>query len=175
MTDQTTADIARHLREYAQQLRGSTHVRHTGADLIEQAADALEASERRAEGLSRDAAIASIGEFDDLHDEIDRLTAERDAAIKEMHARELHHFEEEERTAGLAAVAEKVRLYCENQGDKFRHHAGRILDMLAASPADALREVKAIVWDEGVNAEAHAAVTTSPRIKNPYRAQEEER
>ena len=31
------------------------------------------------------------------------------AAEREMHARELHHFEEEQRSAGLAAVVEKVR------------------------------------------------------------------
>ncbi|WP_424936691.1 MULTISPECIES: hypothetical protein [Bacteria] len=33
-----------------------------------------------------------------------------------------------------AAALERVRLYCENQGDKFRYHAQRILDMLPDTP-----------------------------------------
>lgn len=147
MTDQTNADIARRLREYAQQLRGSTHVRHTGADLIERAAAALESLVQERDRLDE--------AFDrDLPWRYDEVEAQRNQ---------------------FAAIVEQARLYCENQGDKFRHHAGRILDMLASAPADALLEVKAKAWDEGVNAEARAAVTASPRIKNPYRAREEER
>ncbi|MGO2188224.1 MAG: hypothetical protein ACTH4Y_08260 [Microbacterium gubbeenense] len=38
----TTIDIVDELRDYATQLRASTHVHHTGADLIEQAADEVE-------------------------------------------------------------------------------------------------------------------------------------
>ncbi|WP_157813962.1 hypothetical protein [Microbacterium sp. BR1] len=37
-------------------------------------------------------------------DEITTLRAEKDAAIREMHSRELHHFEEEQRSASLEAA-----------------------------------------------------------------------
>lgn len=40
--------------------------------------------------------------------ERDAARAERDAAIKEMHARELHHFEEEQKSAALHAIIEEA-------------------------------------------------------------------
>lgn len=63
-----------------------------------------------------------------------------DALVKEMHARELHLFEEEQTSAGLAAVVEKVRLMVENEGDKFRPIAARLGSILSSAPADALAE-----------------------------------
>ena len=36
-----------------------------------------------------------------------------------------------ERAEAAEAAVERVQLYCENQGDKFRYHAGRILAALA--------------------------------------------
>lgn len=43
-------------------------------------------------------------------DVIEALVKERDELKREMHARELHHFEEEQRSAGLAAEVERLRL-----------------------------------------------------------------
>lgn len=76
------------------------------------------------------------------------------------------------KAAELSAVVEKARAVIECESGWFRYRAGRVLDILATAPADALREVKATAWDEGVNAEARAAVTASPRIKNPYRKEQ---
>ncbi|WP_100813042.1 hypothetical protein [Microbacterium lacus] len=46
--------------------------------------------------------------LDPLLDEITTLRAEKDAAVREMHSRELHHFEEEQRSAQLeAALADR--------------------------------------------------------------------
>lgn len=49
-----------------------------------------------------------------------------------------------------------IRLYCENQGDKFRHHAGRILEMLDSSDALAAQpvldesKVAEVIWERAI-------------------------
>lgn len=71
------------------------------------------------------------------------------------------------------AVIEQVRLYCENQGDKFRYHAARVLDMLDTTPAAALRERDAEKWDEGHSVGVHDVTSARlfglPPTRNPYR------
>ena len=73
--------------------------------LINALADAIEALVKE-----RDQAIRDL---DAGFAESDHLSAKyyqrMRAAEREMHARELHHFEEEQKSAGLAAVVEKVR------------------------------------------------------------------
>ena len=51
---------------------------------------------------------ATVGLIDRLADALESVAAERDAAIKEMHARELHHFEEEQKSAALHAIIEEA-------------------------------------------------------------------
>lgn len=46
--------------------------------------------------------------FREAAEAIEALVKERDELKHEMHARELHHFEEEQRSAGLAAVIEAL-------------------------------------------------------------------
>lgn len=77
------------------------------------------------------------------------------AAEKEMHARELHHFEEEQKSAGLAAIVEKVRgvIGAEIGWESPAILIDRIQWALGTAPADALREhdrqVAERAWDEG--------------------------
>ena len=68
------------------------------------------------------------------------------ALVKEMHARELHHFEEEQKSAELAAVVEKVRGIANapysgsswaDLSTTLRHDIKRAL---STAPADALAE-----------------------------------
>ena len=63
-----------------------------------------------------------------------------DALVKEMHARELHHFEEEQNAAGLAAVVEKVREWSERWPDDPKADFQSLLSILSTTPADALAE-----------------------------------
>lgn len=58
-----------------------------------------------------------------------------DALVKEMHARELHHSEEEQKSAGLAAVIEKLGLV-----SKECPSITTVDALLSATPADVLRE-----------------------------------
>lgn len=73
--------------------------------LINALADAIESLVKE-----RDQAIRDL---DAGFAESDHLSAKyyqrMRAAEREMHARELHHFEEEQKSAGLAAVIEKVK------------------------------------------------------------------
>ena len=170
MTDQTNAELIAELRGFA----GDTQ--SARASLMRDAADALEAAEKRAAQAERENRQhrKDLAEWEKVH--APAWIDARDRQIAEARA---------ERNQ-LAAVVEQARLYCENQGDKFRHHAGRILDMLAASPADALREVKADAWDEGHSwgwSDAQDAHDVRQEMKrsewrlstsNPYRAREEQ-
>lgn len=85
-------------------------------------------------------------------DTTEALVEERDGLKREMHARELHHFEEEQKSAGLAAVIEKVREARAGHPSCDVHPGANVvkcgwknavLDIdtaLDAAPADALRE-----------------------------------
>ena len=77
------------------------------------------------------------------------------AAEREMHARELHHFEEEQKSAGLAAVIEKAQQAGEVTG--YSHHKEPVMKALDTAPADALREhdaalIESLADDRGVDA-----------------------
>lgn len=73
--------------------------------LINALADAIEALVKERDNAIRD--------LDARFEHSDHLSAKyyqrMRAAEREMHARELHHFEEEQKSAGLAAVIEKVK------------------------------------------------------------------
>lgn len=101
------------------------------------------------------------------------------AAEREMHARELHHFEEEKKSAGLAAVVEKVRGIANapysgsgwaDLSTTLRHDIKRAL---SAAPVDVLREhdrqVAERAWDEGYGPDEECH---TPR-RNPYRKEQE--
>jgi hypothetical protein len=96
--------------------------------------DALLARHDTFDGSDRDEMLTLI---DDQHTALLVLRAERDAAFREMEARELHHFEvEEERDAALAAI-QKARLMLKPtpNGDPLRE---RTLAVLTADPAPIL-------------------------------------
>ena len=90
----------------------------------------------------------------------------------------------EQRAAEYAAVVEKVRVFIERQSGWFRYRAEPVSTVLATAPADALREVKADVWDEGFDAYEedhlhHAAhgwgdEDCIDKTYNPYRTREEQ-
>lgn len=71
-------------------------------------------------------------------DAIEALVKERDDMKREMHARELHHFEEEQRSVGFAAQLAKLSRLV---GDGAPHWVLR--RHISATPADALREHEA--------------------------------
>lgn len=93
------------------------------------------------------------------------------AAEREMHARELHHFEEEQKSAGLAAVIEKAQQAGEVTG--YSHHKEPVMKALSAAPVDVLREhdrqVAERAWDEGYGPDEECH---TPR-RNPYRKEQE--
>ena len=114
------------------------------SDVMNAAADALEASEQRA-----------------------------NAAEREMHARELHHFESEELLAAAqATIAEALR----------QTRRGNIatppwvIEALNQSPTDALEAVKHRVWREGFDAgerdvmQHEESTFYTPCVPSPYRA-----
>lgn len=68
-------------------------------------------------------------------DTMRRAAATIDALVKEMHARELHHFEEEQRSVGFAAQLAKLSRLV---GDGAPHWVLR--RHISAVPADALAE-----------------------------------
>lgn len=101
--------------------------------------------------------------------------AERERADlrREMHDRELHHFEEEQRSAGLAAVIEKIGLWRVTDGSE-----GTLRHILSAAPADALAEHDRLVaertWDECLaEIEENEINTQQAREGNPYRKEQE--
>ena len=85
---------------------------HTLARILDRAADAIEALVKE-----RDSARAALQATDDyrvadwlkLEEERDRAEQKCDALVREMHARELHHFEVAQDRDALVAVVEKVR------------------------------------------------------------------
>lgn len=88
-----------------------------------------------------------------------------------MHAREMHHFEEEERAAGLAAVIEwaedfVTRHYLDTQMGQ------AVLTELSTPLGDALREVKAAVWDEGYFRRMEDYPFDPEERENPYRQEQ---
>lgn len=123
-------------------------------------------------------------------DSYNSVVAERDELKREMHARELHHFEEEQKSAGLAAVVEKVREACDTwwpvggeYGDVFVVDRDDVLNALSTAPATALaehdRQVAERAWDEGVELALNFAkrnpdgVTLRLEKPNPYRKEQE--
>lgn len=121
--------------------------------LAERLADALEAAEKRAENAE--------GERDLFKREQVRLAARCDQAQNERDA--------------LASVVEKAEDFVT------RHYLGtrfgdEVLPILTAAGADALREVKAEVWDEafaaGVNHDIGDGENAPELIQNPYREEQ---
>lgn len=104
MTDQTTADLIAEGRRRDREVLGEPGI-------LSQFAAALEAAEQRAKKAER--------ERDRLDEAFDRDLPWRYAEVETQRNQ-------------LAAVVEKARLYCENQGDKFRYHAQRVTDLLSA-------------------------------------------
>lgn len=111
------------------------------SDKVDRLTDALEAA---------CATIAQLTtELDARFEHSDHTAAKyyrrmRDAE-REMHARELHHFEEEQKSAGLAAVIEKMHSAGErlinSRGDEWVEIDAPEWDqILSTAPADALRE-----------------------------------
>ena len=103
-----------------------------------------------------------------------------------MHARELHHFEEEQKSAGLAAVVEKVRgvIGAEIGWESPAVLIDRIQWALSTAPTDALaehdRQVAERAWDEGFTRGFYAGQAypdgtdaSEPDIDNPYRKEQE--
>jgi len=109
------------------------------SDVMNAAADALESSEQRA-----------------------------NAAEREMHARELHHFEAEELLAAAqATIAEAV---CQTRRGNIATPPW-VVEALTQSTTDALEAVKATAWRRGT-LDLHATVSeympeTKPPV-NPY-------
>ena len=64
-------------------------------------------TEARSRGWS-EAGYASTSMIHSLANALESVATERDAAIKEMHARELHHFEEEQKSAELRAIIDEA-------------------------------------------------------------------
>ena len=79
---------------------------------IREAADAIEALvKERDEWVDRaDDAYAYNSDVTDILEQFRETERERDELKREMHARELHHFEEEQKSAELAAEVERLRL-----------------------------------------------------------------
>ena len=119
---------------------------------------------------------------------IEALVKERDDLKREMHARELHHFEEEQKSAGLAAVIEKVRFAVNDPkyGRDAEWVAMNVRGALSTAPADALREHDRVVaeraWEAGARWGAFVfgndASVDESRVglvpsDNPYRKEQE--
>jgi hypothetical protein len=124
------------------------------------------------------------GDIATVLDALDAAERERDEALREMHARELHHFEEEQKSAELAAVIDALvenSLRIEGSPIPWIEIDAQVWDRyLSGTPADALRAVKAEVWDEG--RESVALDFTRPLDEagmrkptpNPYRETKEQ-
>lgn len=139
---------------------------------IEEAKARLRDLERSWAEVDEETMKANRADIVAVLDALDAAERERDDAIREMHARELHHFEEEQKSAELAAVIEKAIAYVRaswlGNGEPTRDTpAGEIIAILAAVPTDALRAVKAEVWDEGQQAEAEAQFQDAGYGKRP--------
>lgn len=104
--------------------------------------------------------------------ERDEARRERDDAVKEMHARELHHFEVEEERDRLAAVIEGTLESLRENED----HDVEVIDILESADTSILREVLAKAWDEGmaygVNYDAGDYGVAPEPIENPYRTEQ---
>ena len=140
----------------------------------------------RLDAVAADTIDALVKERDQAIRDLDAGFAESDhlsakyyqrmrAAEREMHARELHHFEEEQKSAGLAAVVEKVRgvIGAEIGWESPAVLIDRIQWALSTAPTDALaehdRQVAERAWDEGYGSDEECGV---PR-RNPYRKEQE--
>jgi hypothetical protein len=100
-------------------------------------------------------------------------------AEREMHARELHHFEEEQKSAELAAVIERIDGEVKNFEQSDNDALSAIEHILSkVAPVDALRERDAEKWDEGYVrgwGEGHYTELSEHEYrhpKNPYRKEQ---
>ena len=105
-------------------------------------------------------------------DSYNSVVAERDELKREMHARELHHFEEEQKSAELAAVIDELRQWAaatrykvSGNHDTFdTYHEGidraqgEVEGLISEVPADALRAHDAALIDSLADEEVPAAV-----------------
>lgn len=151
MTEQTNIDslIAEAWQVLSRPIPGD-HESEEARGVIRRLADALEAADQRAEEAESDRDLFKREQV--------RLAARCDQAQNERDA--------------LAAVIEQAE-------DHLTRHfldmlvADEVLPILASAPADALREVKADVWDEGADAMAeHIDNGAWWEIQNPYRGEQ---
>src|SRR5690606_38177780 len=106
-----------------------------------EAADELEAMriERDNWKLSAEEAMRAEKRWKDRAVEADRQARAAEAEAEHLHVedtREIVALTQERNQ--LAAVVEKVRDAIEGESGWFRHRAGRVLDILASAPDDAL-------------------------------------
>lgn len=161
MTDQTTAELIAEARDIWE-------VDDLYPDeMIPRLVKALEAAEQRAEFHADQEAL--------LRDDIGNLEAERDSAM----ASYKDYMALRRKAAELSAVVEKARAVIECESGWFRYRAGRVLDILATAPDDALREVKAEAWQEGAYRVYNSTLDEAEwwwsdwASENPYKAREE--
>lgn len=189
MSDDT--DIVSELRAYEQAHRlqagpsaGVSRPDHEAmAGRYKRAADEIETLRaERDEALARVAFAAAIISGDavwDKHERLEQAERERDDLKREMHARELHHFEEEQKSAGLAAVVEKVRFAVNDPkyGRDAEWVAMNVRGALSTAPADALREHDRVVaeraWDEAIRHQQKYVGVGNRSPHNPYRKEQE--
>lgn len=103
-------------------------------------------------------------------------TAERLEAADQQKCNALCRDVEQERDQ-YAAVVEKVRGWAEEPGDADEIAFADLNSILATAPEDALRELKADVWDEGLTAglresNNHARGVVNNPALNPYREEQ---
>ena len=200
MTDMSIAELIAELRGFA---AGSESAR---ASLMRDAADRLEAADQerdnwkmsaeeaeRAEkraGKRADAAREEVGyekrmrefisgerdRFIDLKRAADQRAVQAEAELRDAFRTDIPSLKDQR--DALAAVVEKVRAWAGS-------HSGSVVSiirsLLATAPADALRELKADVWDEGHHAGLrqadyeYGAAGFQVVKPNPYRREEQGR
>lgn len=122
MTDINVDELIADGREYAKQLRGSTHVRHTGADLVDRLADALAQLQRTLADADRQFTALKVS------------SGKTDAAAIDLRA---------ERDEALAVIERARARLSTDLGADDEGHVSDTLTILDAAPADALREYDA--------------------------------
>lgn len=172
MTD-IVNDLRTALAERQKVMKGGGELYRRAADEIERLRDvndqttaALESADQRAEEAERELQVAE-DQANNLAGDLAQAERERDLAM----ASYKDYMRVRRERDALAAVVESAVATGDQAWGTGNFDWYDLRDILAA-PADALREHDAEKWDEGVNAEAHAAVTASPRIKNPYRGEQ---
>lgn len=123
-------------RELQREVSRATTLRHgtdDGSNVIGRLADALEASLTQLEAEHQQAEEWQVL-WEKAANAVLSFQAERDA-LRDENRKLIDKLETamgvSEENDALHDVTDDVRLYCENQGDKFRYHAERILGFLS--------------------------------------------